>query len=65
MKTDVRLSTRFLTTQNAHQVGMLVTLAGEMPVRRRLEAGRGWQGIATRSSRRCGGLATAGIGMTR
>ena len=34
MKTDVRLSTRFLTTQNAHQVGMLVTLDGETPVRR-------------------------------
>src|SRR6185437_12430562 len=34
MKTDVRLSTRFLTTQNAHQVGMLVSLEGETPVRR-------------------------------
>lgn len=34
MQTDIRLSTRFLTTQNAHQVGMLVTLAGETPVRR-------------------------------
>ncbi len=34
MKTDVRLSTRFLTAQNAHQVGMLVSLEGEMPVRR-------------------------------
>jgi Ca-activated chloride channel homolog len=34
MKTDVRLSTRFLTTQNAHQVGMLVSLVGETPVRR-------------------------------
>src|SRR6476620_2486002 len=34
MKTDLRLSTRFLTTQNAHQVGMLVTLTGETPVRR-------------------------------
>ena len=34
MKTDVRLSTRFLTTQNAHQVGMLVSLTGETPVRR-------------------------------
>jgi Ca-activated chloride channel homolog len=34
MQTDVRLSTRFLTTQNAHQVGMLVTLDGETPVRR-------------------------------
>ena len=34
MKTDVRLSTRFLTTQNAHQVGVLVSLEGETPVRR-------------------------------
>lgn len=34
MKADIRLSTRFLTTQNAHQVGMLVTLAGEAPVNR-------------------------------
>ena len=34
MKADVRLSTKFLTTQNAHQVGMLVTLEGETPVRR-------------------------------
>src|SRR6476620_599816 len=34
MKTDLRLSTRFLTTQNAHQVGMLVTLTSEAPVRR-------------------------------
>ena len=34
MKADVRLSTKFLTTQNAHQVGMLVTLAGEAPVTR-------------------------------
>jgi Ca-activated chloride channel family protein len=34
MKTDVRLSTRFLTTQNAHQVGVLVSLEGERPVRR-------------------------------
>lgn len=34
MKTDVRLSTKFLTTQNAHQVGMLVTLEGADPVRR-------------------------------
>ena len=34
MKTDIRLSTRFLTTQNAHQVGMLVSLEGETPVRR-------------------------------
>ena len=34
MKSDVQLSTRFATTQNAHQVGMLVTLAGEAPARR-------------------------------
>ena len=34
MRTDVKLSTRFLTTQNAHQVGLLVTLAGDVPVRR-------------------------------
>jgi Ca-activated chloride channel family protein len=34
MRTEVRLSTRFLTTQNAHQVGMLVSLIGEAPVRR-------------------------------
>jgi len=34
MKADVRLSTRFLTTQNAHQVGLLVSLEGETPVRR-------------------------------
>src|SRR5690348_5468014 len=34
MRVDVQLSTRFLTTQNAHQVGMLVTLTGETPVRR-------------------------------
>src|SRR5215218_10404564 len=34
MKADVCLSTRFLTTQNAPQVGMLVTLVGEAPVNR-------------------------------
>lgn len=34
MRTDVRLSTRFLTTQNAHQVGVLVSLACDRPVRR-------------------------------
>ncbi len=34
MNTDVRLSTRFLTTQNAHQVGLLGTLDGGAPVRR-------------------------------
>jgi Ca-activated chloride channel family protein len=34
MRSNVKLSTRFSTTQNAHQVGLLVTLAGETPVRR-------------------------------
>ncbi len=34
MKHDIRLSTRVLTTQNAHQVGVLVTLTGESPLRR-------------------------------
>ncbi len=34
MKTDVKLSTRFVTAQNAHQVGVLVTVAGEAPARR-------------------------------
>jgi len=34
LKTDVRLSTKFVTAQNAHQVGVLVTLAGEAPARR-------------------------------
>ncbi len=34
MKTAVQLSTRVLTTQNAHQVGVLVTLSGEAPKRR-------------------------------
>jgi hypothetical protein len=29
MKTDVKLSTKFLTTQNAHQTGLLVTVVGE------------------------------------
>ncbi|MEE9473161.1 MAG: VWA domain-containing protein [Acidimicrobiia bacterium] len=35
METNVQLSTKFLTTQNAHQVGMLITVAGEKPVDRR------------------------------
>lgn len=30
MKTDVRLSTKFLTAQGGHQVGVLVTLAGDL-----------------------------------
>ena len=34
MRSDVKLSTRFLTSQNAHQVGMLLTIEGETPVRR-------------------------------
>lgn len=34
MRSDVKLSTKFLTTQNAHQVGLLVTLAGDTPARR-------------------------------
>jgi Ca-activated chloride channel family protein len=34
VKTDVRLSTKFLTAQGAHQVGVLVTIAGEAPARR-------------------------------
>lgn len=34
MRSDVKLSTRFLTSQNAHQVGMLLTIQGETPVRR-------------------------------
>lgn len=34
MNTDIRLSTRFHTTQNAHQVGVLVTLSGDRPLRR-------------------------------
>jgi len=34
MRTDVKLSTKFLTTQNAHQVGVLVTLSGEVPLQR-------------------------------
>ena len=34
MRSDVQLSTRFLTTQNAHQVGLLVTLSGDTPSRR-------------------------------
>ncbi|HEX5634483.1 MAG TPA: VWA domain-containing protein, partial [Gemmatimonadales bacterium] len=34
MRADVKLSTKFLTTQNAHQVGLLLTLSGEAPPRR-------------------------------
>ena len=34
MKPEIRLSTRFATTQNSHQVGMLVTVAGDAPVTR-------------------------------
>lgn len=34
MRTDVKLSTRFLAAQHAHQVGLLVTIAGDAPLRR-------------------------------
>jgi len=34
MKADVKLSTKFLSTQNAHQVGLLVGVEGETPLRR-------------------------------
>ena len=34
MRSNVKLSTKFLTTQNAHQVGLLVNLEGDAPVRR-------------------------------
>jgi hypothetical protein len=34
MRSDVKLSTTFSTTQNAHQVGLLVTLEGDAPLRR-------------------------------
>jgi Ca-activated chloride channel family protein len=34
MKADIKLSTKFATTQNAHQVGLLTTIEGETPVNR-------------------------------
>lgn len=34
MNADIKLSTRFLTAQNAHQVGLLITVAGEAAARR-------------------------------
>ena len=34
MQTDLKLSTKFVTTQNAHQVGVLVTLSSDAPPRR-------------------------------
>ncbi len=34
MEAEVQLSTHVLTTQNAHQVGVLVTLTGQAPVKR-------------------------------
>ena len=34
MRSNVKLSTKFLTTQDAHQVGLLVTVAGEAPAER-------------------------------
>lgn len=34
MKADVKVSTRFLSTQSAHQIGLLISAEGEMPSRR-------------------------------
>ncbi len=34
MRAQVHLSTKFLTTQNAHQVGILTTLSGDAPAQR-------------------------------
>lgn len=34
MKPEIKLSTRFVTTRNVHQIGMLVTLSGQTPVNR-------------------------------
>ncbi len=34
MRPDIKLSTRFLTTQNAHQIGLLVTVGADRPPRR-------------------------------
>ena len=34
MNTEVKLSTKFLTSQDAHQVGLLVTVGSEAPVER-------------------------------
>ncbi len=34
MDSDIKLSTQFLTTQNSHQVAMLVTLSGQAPASR-------------------------------
>jgi Ca-activated chloride channel family protein len=34
MRADVKLSTKFLSTQNAHQVGLLIGIEGEVPARR-------------------------------
>jgi Ca-activated chloride channel family protein len=34
MRAEVKLSTKFLVTQNAHQVAVLTTLSGETPVKR-------------------------------
>ena len=34
MKADIKLSTKFTTAQNAHQVGLLTTIEGETPVTR-------------------------------
>jgi len=34
MRPDIKLSSRFLTTQNAHQIGLLVTVGADRPPRR-------------------------------
>lgn len=34
MRPDIKLSTKFLTTQNAHQVGLLITVGSDQPPRR-------------------------------
>lgn len=34
MNTDIKLSTRFHQAQGAHDVGVLVTLAGDVPAQR-------------------------------
>jgi len=38
MNTELKLSTKFLTSQDAHQVGMLVTVGSEAPVEAAKEA---------------------------
>jgi Ca-activated chloride channel homolog len=34
MRPDIKLSTKFLTAQNAHQVGLLITVGADQPPRR-------------------------------